>query len=185
MVVIEKTTSNSTKRKYCASVYLTERSVEDQLEREEMHAADLANMTSERDAAQDGLVIMSRLSTQPRIEQIADSSSSEEVQDAMDDARVSLEDIRNDMDEKTKQEMMFGIVGSRIGATSPFTIPRRSPATPGSTTPRRPRSLNWYMENVHSSSQNSNNSASLQITSLKQKIPENNRYLSTTKMIVY
>ena len=51
-VVIEKTSSNSTKRKYCASIYRTARSVEELLEQEEMHAAaDLANMTSERDAA--------------------------------------------------------------------------------------------------------------------------------------
>ena len=84
-VVIEKTTLTSAKSKYCASKYRTERSAEELLEEVEMHAADLANMTFKRDAAQDGLVTMSRLllSTRRRIEQIADSSSSEAVKDAM------------------------------------------------------------------------------------------------------
>ena len=99
---------------------------------------------------------MSRLlNTRRRIEQIADSSSSELLRDAMEDARVSLEDIGNNMDEKTKQEMMFGIAGSQSGAISAFTIPRRSPTKLRSTTARGPRSLYWYMENVHSSSQDS------------------------------
>ena len=116
-----------------------------------------------------------------RIEEIADSSSSEPVQDTMEDARVSLEDIGNDMDEETKQEIMFGIVGSQAGATSAFTIPRRSPTTPRSTTPRGPRSLNGYKENVLSSSQDYKSSASIQVTSLKKKseIPPNNRYVNT------
>ena len=115
-MVIENTTSNYTKRKYCASIYQTERSVEELLEQEEMHAADLANMTSERDAAQDVQVTMSRLlRTRWRIEQIADSSLSEAVQYAMEVARVSIEDIGNHMDEETKQEMMFGIVGNQAG----------------------------------------------------------------------
>ena len=82
-VVIEKTTSTSAKSKLCASKYRTEWSAEELLEQAEMHAADLANITSERDGAQDGLVTMSRLlSTRRRIEQIADSSSSEAEKDS-------------------------------------------------------------------------------------------------------
>ena len=88
---------------------------------------------------------MSRLlSSRRRIDQIANTSLAKAVQDAMDDAIVNLEDVGNDLDDETRQEMMFGLVGSRLGATSAFTILSRSPATPGHTTPKRPRSLNWY-----------------------------------------
>ena len=88
---------------------------------------------------------MSRLlSSRRRIDQIANTSLAKAVQDAMDDAIVNLEDVGNDLDDETRQEMMFGLVGSRLGETPAFTIPRRIPATPRPTMPKRPRSLNWY-----------------------------------------
>ena len=80
-------------------------------------------MTSERDATQDSLVTMSRLiSSCRRIDQIVNTTLAEALQNAMDDAIVNLEDVGKDLDDETRQEMMFGIVGSRLGATSVFTI---------------------------------------------------------------
>ena len=114
-----------------------------------MNVPDLANMTYERDATQDGLVTIIRLlSSRRKIDQIANTSSVEAVQDAMDDTIVNLEDIGNDLNDETRQEMMFRLDGSRLGATLAFTISWRSPATPRPTKPKRPRWLNWYRENT-------------------------------------
>ena len=70
------------------------------------------------------------LNTRRGIEHIADSAYSEALKDAMEDTRVSLEDIGSDIDEETKRALMFGIVCSQAEATSAFTIHRRSPIIP-------------------------------------------------------
>ena len=50
----------------------------------------------------------------------------------------------------------------------------------------RPRSLNWYMENVHSSSQDSNSSTSQQVNSQKHKIGKFQNIIDiTTQVRVY
>ena len=141
------------------------------MEQEVQHEADLANMTEQQDAHLDGLVTMSWiLSSRIITDLLTNNVSAEVIHDAMSDVAGNIEDVGEEWDDDNRQELMFGSVGSRLGATLSFTIPRVSTARPGPTTPKRPRTLNWYRENFQHSNRNSNSLTSQQVNALKNKI---------------
>ena len=117
------------------------------MEQEDQHEADLANMNEQRDAHLDGLVTMSpMLSSRHRIDLLANNVSAEAIHDAMRD-----------------------VWNSYLGQSS-LTIPGMSTDTPRQTTPKRPRTLTWYLENVQHSNQDSHSLTSQQVKSIKNKI---------------
>ena len=116
-----KAATAASKRKYCSTEYSAERRMEDLLDREEQHSANMANLREENNANLGSLVSMTRiLSSRRSIDVMANTASAEAVINAMSKVTATIEDVGGEWDPETRQQVLLGAVGSRLEATSSY-----------------------------------------------------------------